>query len=143
MQIGNDHEITLETVRNPVQVTKVTVRKVWDDADDAAKLRPAVLKVTLSNGSSYYLNEGNHWTVTVDDLPMYEHGQPITYSWSEQSVTGYTRSVQVDGNTTVFTNHCVVQNHPSRPQKPLYTLDDMPTALGLEYCINHVGDNFE
>ena len=143
VRIGNDHEITLETVRNPVPVTKTRVRKVWDDADDAAKLRPAVLKVTLSNGDIYYLSEKNKWTVTVEDLPVYDHGEPIAYSWSEQSVTGYTRSVKVEGNTTVFTNRCVVQNHPSRPQKPLYTLDDMPPALGLEYCINHVGDNFE
>ena len=143
VQIGNDHEITLETVKNPVPVTSVTVKKVWNDADNAAGLRPAVLKVTLSNGSSYYLNEGNKWTVTVTDLPKYEKGKLIEYSWKEQSVPGYTRSVKVEGNVTTFTNSCAVTNHPKRPMKPLFELDDMPTPLGLDRCINHVGDNFD
>ena len=143
VKVGNDSEVALETVTNPVQTVSTTVRKVWDDADDAAGLRPAVLKVTLSNGDVYYLNEENHWTVTVNDLPKYDGGELIRYTWSEQSVVGYTSSVSTQGDTTVFTNHCVVQSNPKRPQRVLYEFEDMPTALGIGICLNHVGDNFE
>ena len=143
VKIGNDREYTLEVVQNPVPTVQTTVTKVWDDADDAAKLRPAVLKVKLSNGNVYYLSEANNWTVTVTDLPMYDNGERIVYTWSEQSVTGYTRSVHVEGNVTTFTNHCVVRNNPKRPQHVLYVFEDLPTALGLGWILNHVGDNFE
>ena len=116
----------------------VTVKKIWDDEDNAAGLRPAILKVTLSNGNSYYLSEENGWTVTVKDLPKYKEGKPVQYTWSEQSVAGYTKNEEITGDMTVFTNHCVV-----RKGKRHHEFDDMPTALGIGICLNHVGDNFE
>ena len=101
------------------------------------------LRVTLSTGDEYYLNEENGWTLTVDDLPKYDNAKLIEYTWSEQSVTGYTRTgVKVEGSTTTFTNRCVLKDTPKK-QEILYEFDDMPTPLGLGICMNHVGDNFE
>ena len=142
VQVGNDSEKTVETVSNPVATVSVTVRKEWDDEDDAAHLRPKVIKVTLSNGDVYYLSEENQWTVTVTGLPRYANGEPIHYTWHEQSVPGYTQNVEVRGNTTVFINTCVI-NRTTKRQSVLYTFDELPTALGVGFCFNHVGDNFE
>ena len=143
VKVGNENAVTLERVSNPVPTVSVTVTKVWDDNNNEANLRPENLRVTLSTGDEYYLNEENGWTLTVDDLPKYDNAKLIEYTWSEQSVTGYTRtSVKVEGSTTTFTNRCVLKDTPKK-QEILYEFDDMPTPLGLGICMNHVGDNFE
>ena len=140
VKVGNDHEFTLETVTNPVPSVSVTVRKIWDDNNNTAGVRPVVLKVTLSNGSVYYLNEGNNWTVTVTGLPKYRNGELIVYTWSEQSIPGYTGTVEVQGDTTIFTNSYAAEK---RKRTGPVTIDEPPTPLGLGTCFNHVGDNFE
>ena len=140
VQVGNDHEMTVETVTNPVPTVSVSVRKIWDDMDNAAGVRPVVLKVTLSNGTVYYLSKENNWTVTVTGLPKYDDGELIIYTWSEQSIPGYTGSVEVQGDTTIFTNTYVPVHHtPKTPE----VIEELPTPLGLGTCLNHVGDNFE
>jgi hypothetical protein len=60
----------------------------------------------MSNGTAILgatLNEGNGWSATVNNLPLYENGSPIEYSWSEQSVSGYypVSSVKSGTNTTL------------------------------------------
>ena len=117
-------------------------------------MRPANIRVTLSNGQSYYLNAANGWSVTVTDLPAEKDGQPIIYSWSEASVPGYTLTgAYTVGNTTVFTNRyrpIVVPPVPGqkdkdkdKPGTPTYIIDDYETPLGIEVVINHVGDCFD
>ncbi|MBQ9264175.1 MAG: Cna B-type domain-containing protein [Clostridia bacterium] len=124
------------------EVTSVTVTKVWDDNNNAAGMRPANLRVTLSNGSSYVLNAGNNWTVTVNDLPKFRNGVEIAYTWSEQAVLGYKQTdVTVVGNTTIFTNTYQRPYTPTPNQT--ITIDDLPVALGLGVEINHVGDCFD
>ena len=139
------------------ELVSTTVIKVWDDNDNAANLRPATLRVTLSNGESYTLSEANGWTVTVEDLPKYVNGTEVAYTWSEQSVLGYTSSVATSGNVTTFTNtYRLVTppttppggNNPPRtpnetPEEPLEVIEDYNTALGIEVMINHVGDCFD
>ena len=89
------------------ELIDVTVAKVWDDADDQDGVRSESLKVTLSNGDSVTLNEENGWTATVKDLPRFEKNtrNPITYTWTEETVTGYTLTdTKVEEYTTTFTN---------------------------------------
>ena len=129
--------------------TSSTVTKIWDDDNNAYGRRPANIRVTLSNGQSYILNAGNGWSVTVSDLPAEINGQPITYTWSEQSVPGYTLTDQSTyGNVTIFTNRyrpVVVPNPPDKPKGSDETtiIDDYETPLGINVSINHVGDCFD
>ena len=145
-----DGETVFVNVHTPETVS-TTVTKIWDDEDNAAGLRPANLRVTLSNGSTYYLNEENGWTVTVKELPAYSKGKKIIYTWSEQSVLGYTSTLQTNDTVTTFTNHFRGKRDPENEDKKiirlwnnsLVTIEELPTPLGLGGIINHVGDTFE
>ena len=63
------------------ETTSVSVKKVWDDANNQDGKRPDSITVTLSNGTEFTLNEANDWTATVEDLPMYDGGKEISYTW--------------------------------------------------------------
>ncbi len=87
------------------EVVEVTIKKVWDDANNQDGIRPKELTVTLSNGDKVVLNEDNNWTEKVTNLPKYEKGKKIEYSWEEMEVDGYKLAdVKVDGNITTLTN---------------------------------------
>jgi hypothetical protein len=103
--------------------------------------------VTLSNGETYYLSEANGWTVTVSGLPKYVNGAEAHYTWSEQSVLGYTQTSAVtNGTTTTFTNRFtspVLPDNENPGKPPVYIFEDYDTPLGIEVIINHVGDCFD
>ena len=131
-----------------VPKTSATVVKVWDDNDNEEGMRPSSLRVTLSNGQSFSLNEGNDWSVTVEDLPAEADGRPIIYTWTEQSVPGYTHTETVTtGTTTVMTNRyrplVVPPAEPGRNGTPALIIEDYGTPLGAGVTINHVGDCYE
>ena len=92
--------------------------------------------MTLSDGTSYQLNDANGWTITVDGLPKYdEDGAEIAYTWSEQSVPGYKRTDTITaGGTTVFINTCLIPHEPE---------EDLPHGPGFGTEINHVGDCYD
>ena len=137
------------------EVTSRSVSKVWHDDNNAQKLRPESIVMTLSDGSktvaTVLLNAGNGWTATVNDLPTVVDGKTVTYSWSEQTVLSYTlENVEDDGSVMVFHNY--VWERPETPTrggtpptagKPVETLEDYETPLGVEVIINHVGDCFD
>ncbi len=87
------------------ETTVLTVRKVWDDADDQDGIRPEELIMSLSDGTRVRLNAENAWTASTGELPVYADGKPIDYTWLEEAVDGYTlRGVRTEGTVTVFTN---------------------------------------
>ena len=79
---------------NPV-MTNATVRKVWDDAGDRDKIRPAQVTVNLladgeiMEGKTVTLSAANNWRSTLRELPMYELDRPIVYTFEEEPVQGY------------------------------------------------------
>ena len=73
--------------------TSIPVRKQWADGDDRDRLRPQSVTAVLSNGMTVILREENDWSGRLDELPVYNAGQPIEYTWTEEDVTGYTLSV--------------------------------------------------
>ena len=106
---------TVTTFTNTI-LTEATVKKVWVDADDAAELRPASLKVTLMNGttsvSEVMLDEEGGWEDTITDLPKYNaQGEEITYTWSEAAdmlPDGYELTgTDKKGTVTTLTNTLV------------------------------------
>jgi len=134
------------------EVTSVSARKVWNDDDNAQKLRPTTLAVILQPvGTVYVLSAENGWAVTADNLPTRINGEAVTYSWTEQETLGYVReSVTVDGNVTTFTNRITRippppagNKVPRAPRGDIAIFEEYQTALGVEVMINHVGDCFD
>ena len=138
------------------ETIQLTVKKYWDDENDKAKLRPGVLRVRLNwkaesgeegyNGyTDYYLSAANNWTVTTTELPAQVNGVKIAYSWSEQSVIGYTMSKEEtseDGLETTFTNrYRIPTSHSTPPGTPPVVEKVIP--LDIQLIINHVGDCFD
>ena len=105
---GSTKDGTVTTLTNSYtpEVTKATVKKVWDDASDQDGKRPETLTVALSNGQSVTLNEENGWTATVENLPKYANGKEIEYTWTEGAMPeGYTLSdMSKNGIVTTLTN---------------------------------------
>ena len=102
--LAYDEETLTTTLTNSYTpaVTSVSVRKMWSDGDDRDRLRPESVTAVLSNGMRVPLNEENNWTATVGDLPVYDHGTPIAYTWTEEAVSGY--ELTVDGDTLTNTH---------------------------------------
>ena len=133
------------------EVTSATVRKVWDDNNNAEKMRPSSIHVTLSNGTTVLLSEENNWTATINNLPTRVNGKPVTYTWTEQTVIAYKLSkTEQQGNTTIFTNvFTQVPKIPEGPKKPTtpegtwQKFEEYTTPLGVQTIINHVGDCFD
>ena len=101
-QVGNT---TVLTNTHNTDRTVATVVKVWDDDDDRDGLRPASLTVTLSTGDAVILTAENNWTGTVGNLPRYRNGNEIEYTWTEETVAGYTLlSAVTDGTVTTLVN---------------------------------------
>ena len=111
----SDQTATTFTNTHKPATTRRIVAKVWDDADDQDGVRPEALNVYLfADGDlleTYVLNEENRWTYTVEDLPVYDHGKAIAYTWREDRLEEYTREdgypdgkTSTNGITTTFTN---------------------------------------
>ncbi|MBR3017583.1 MAG: Cna B-type domain-containing protein [Clostridia bacterium] len=136
------------------EMTSATVVKKWED-NNLETMRPNTLKVTLYSGAkairTVFLSAANGWKATVDNLPAYENGALVTYTWKEQEVLGYTLTDQhTDGKVTYLTNSLWVRPEPTRggnvPKHagtPEKEIDDYGTPLGLGIIINHVGDCFD
>ena len=137
------------------ELTSVSVSKIWQDDNNAAKGRPTSIAMTLSDGQKnvtvVVLNAENGWSATVNNLPTVVNGQPAKYAWKEQEVIGYTLvSVKEEGNSMVFTN--AVWTRPDTPTagrtpkttgETWYVFEEYDTPLGVEVVINHVGDCFD
>ena len=137
----------------PIPTTSMSVTKLWADNNNSQKMRPTQVWVRLSNGERFNLNEGNNWSVTVNDLPTATaDGTPIQYSWTEEEVSGYVLTeTKVAGETTIFINSLWEEPTPpqgkvpptKRPGKDHIVIEEYGTPLGVEVSINHVGDCFD
>ena len=147
-------EINGYNIRNiyTPELTSATVRKVWQDQDNIAGMRPTSIAMTLSDGTRVLLNEDNGWTATVTGLQKYINGQEAVYTWSEQEVVGYVQwgEPAVTGSDATFTNHFVnvphIPNNLPKAKVPgdmWFIFEEYETALGGEILINHVGDCFD
>ena len=109
---NNGSEYTVTNTYSP-EITTLTVRKVWDDLNDAAGRRPGVIQVALvRNGEdidTVTLRSSNEWTYTWNDLPTIladGKGTKAVYSVREVSViSGYSVSVTGSGRNYIITNY--------------------------------------
>ena len=104
--------LTIFTNTHAVSRTSASVNKIWDDKDNAGNTRPSSLGVVLQANNEQILgrtlSDENNWSITVDNLPVYENGSPINYVWFERSVgSGYyaVSSVTSGGSTTLVNSN--------------------------------------
>ena len=141
------------------EVTSKAVAKIWLDNDNEQELRPRDIAVSLirtvggvdTTVANVILNDENGWAGKVDNLPTIVNGEKAVYSWKEQSVLSYTlnRVEEKDGVAVFYNKIWERPETPNRgktpkvPGKPVETIEDYDTPLGVEIIINHVGDCFD
>ena len=87
------------TVTNKYSPEKINipVTKIWQDNEDADKIRPESITVNLKKGTEVIdtveLNKENNWTHTFENLPKKENGEEIIYTVEEVETEGYTASI--------------------------------------------------
>lgn len=102
-------------ITNTLNTTSYKVRKVWNDNNDAAKMRPSEITVQLQRKAedsdaiefvdSEVLNEANGWEHTFKDLLIAnKEGKAYTYSVVERNVDSYASDVGLKDKTFVITN---------------------------------------
>ncbi|MBS4770600.1 Cna B-type domain-containing protein [Carnobacteriaceae bacterium zg-ZUI240] len=105
-----DYETTIDgftiTNRHVPEVKNITVNKVWQDNDNQDGKRPETINIRLfANGEERELatlTSEDNWTHTFEYLPVYDEGQEITYTITEEEVDGY--ETTIDGYTVTNTH---------------------------------------
>ena len=102
VDVTNTHEI---------EKTKVKVTKVWDDADDADRLRPDTVTLDLlADGTkidSVTLPKDGNWSYEFKDLPVNDGGKKVKYTAEEAETNipeGYKPSYSTDRLTVTNTH---------------------------------------
>ena len=89
--------------------TSVSGTKTWVDYDNKYNSRPESITINLlANGekvdSKTITPQNGSWTYEFDEgLPVYKNGQKITYTISEDTVSGYTSNVTGYNVTNTYT----------------------------------------
>lgn len=93
------------------KITKISVKKVWNDADNADGIRPESIKVQLyKNGNTKVydaveLSEKNNWSYTWEGLPTMENNEDIIYAVDEVEIpAGYEKEVTNKETKFIITN---------------------------------------
>lgn len=80
------------------KTTKVEGTKVWDDHDNQDGIRPDHVVVhLLANGKEVQKTEASEktkWKYVFDQLPEYQAGKKIVYTVTEDTVEGYSTSIE-------------------------------------------------
>ena len=122
------------TVENPPIKTKITVNKIWNDANNKDGIRPGNLTYTLTGKAGSETTYEDTQTVEVakdgsasytwDNLVTYKDGVKINYEVTEAEVEGYETVVgdltaeEVDGMTCYTVD--VVNTHVIPPEKDVF-----------------------
>lgn len=109
---GNDFIVTnYYSEFDPITVSG-SVKKIWEDDGNEAGLRPVSIAVNLVKDNvvvdSIVLSEENAWEYVWTDLQL-----GAVYTVSEENVpSGYTSSVEAEGNSFVITNTYTAEQDP-------------------------------
>ena len=88
--------------------TEVSGTKTWVDYDNKYNSRPESITINLlangeKVGSKTITPQNDSWTYKFGDLPVYKNGQKITYTISEDTVSGYKSKVTGYNVTNTYT----------------------------------------
>ncbi len=112
------------------ETVNISGSKTWDDNNDQDGKRPASITVRLSaNGkevASKSVSAEDDWKWTFANLPKYENGKEIKYTFKEDAVKGYTTTVS--GNTITNAYITPAPTPAATPVTPTATPEpDYPT----------------
>ena len=124
------------TITNTLDTTDITVKKIWNDMNNAAGIRPASITVELlQNGKSFepsmtfVLDANNSWSHIFTGLPRAD-AKGVAYIYTVKEITavsGYTTTYSED-TLTITNTHYYYFN----PQYPIViTKLDGSTGLAL------------
>ncbi|WP_152973849.1 Cna B-type domain-containing protein, partial [Ligilactobacillus ceti] len=86
----------------------ISVVKKWADDQNRDKQRPDKIHIhLLANGQAVKeadLDENHQWQVDFTQLPVYENGQKIKYTVTEDQVHGYQATIEQKDNNFIITN---------------------------------------
>ena len=111
----NGKEYTVEYDSNGMNITnsyepektEVSGTKTWVDYDNKYNSRPESITINLlADGrvvSHKKITENDNWSWNFEDLPVYKNGQKITYTISEDTVSGYKSKVTGYNVTNTYT----------------------------------------
>ena len=89
------------------EVTSVSGKKIWNDANNQDGKRPATIKVNLlADGqkvSTQDVTADSNWEFIFNNLPKYKDGKEIVYTVSEEVVENYTSQIQGTTITNSYT----------------------------------------
>ena len=116
----------------------IAVTKVWDDGDDADKMRPESVTVTLvadgeATDMTLVLSAENQWMGAFEGLDKlaFEDGHEIVYTVEEAGVEGYT--AEVTGSAaegfTITNSHTPKPPAPKPVQPPAPQLKDTGSTI--------------
>ncbi|MCW6660586.1 Cna B-type domain-containing protein, partial [Aerococcaceae bacterium NML191292] len=106
------HDATTRTTRitnsHTPEVTEVSGKKTWDDADNQDGKRPTTIEVALladnKQVDTKVVTETDNWRYTFTNLPKYKAGKMITYTVKEINVPeDYTAIVEGTNITNRYT----------------------------------------
>ena len=108
---NGENNFTITNTHTP-EVTEITAKKQWNDNNNQDGVRPENVEFELYKNNTATGNRktltGDTWTVTFENLPVYENGQKITYTVKEVSEPeGYTAS----GDGTEENGYTITNTH--------------------------------
>lgn len=122
------------------ETVKIPVTKVWDDSNNADRIRPDKVVINLladgiSTGKTLELSGSNNWTGEFKDLAKYkEKGTQIKYTITETEVNGYKCKItgDMENGYTVTNTHTPTPYIPSNPDpKPSVTPSVTPSITPM------------
>jgi LPXTG-motif cell wall-anchored protein len=127
------------------------VEKVWKDGDNQDGIRPKEVTIHLladgnDTGKSVTLNADNNWKASFDDLAVYNSGNEIAYTVTEDEVNGYTPEVSgtaKDGYTVTNIHTPKKNGNPSDPADHNGKKPTAPTDTGKGSVSNGTGTGTE
>ena len=114
----NGNDIVIKNIYN--QTINISGTKTWNDNNNQDGIRPSSITVNLlANGrqvASKTVSASDNWQYSFDNLAAYANGQKITYTVTENAVTGYTSTV--DGYNITNTHNPTTPKKPQVPNNP-------------------------
>ena len=96
-------------INTHVDETKnITITKAWNDENNQDGLRPKTITAVVngSDGSARFVQlfEGQNWTTSLNNLPIYKNGTEIQYTVKENTIPGYETEIKQTGDSYAITN---------------------------------------
>lgn len=121
------------TNKREVEYISISGEKIWNDSNDADKIRPEFINVKLfADGvfvKSFVISKDNNWKYILYDLYKYRNGKEIKYTIEEDPIAGY---------TTVIDGFNIINTHTPKENEKKYYVEVLPPKTGGEETNNNL-----